>query len=155
MDKIKKFKENEKGSITMTVLFVMIFMLVVIGATYFSISNKSMDQNNKIKKISQEYNVTDEDMEQEYQKLINKLDIENYVKVGDYVNYNPIASDKNGTPIENKESLSYTSPTGTAMQHGNGYTSEELGGGQTFTASGDIKWKVLNVENGTIEEKVE
>lgn len=78
------------------------------------------------------------------------IDIADYIKVGDYVNYNPTISDKNGTQVESNK-LTYTSPTGSGTEHGNGYTSSEIGGGQKFTATANTKWRVLNIENGKIQ----
>ena len=77
------------------------------------------------------------------------VDISKYVGVGDYVNYNPTISDKSGTQVEASK-LTYTSPTGTGTEHGNGYTSTEEGGGQKFTATASTKWRVLDIENGTV-----
>lgn len=77
------------------------------------------------------------------------VDIAQYVKVGDYVDYNPTILDKNGTPVEENK-LEYTSPIGTGASHGNGYTSTEEGGGQKFTATASTKWRVLDIGNGTV-----
>ena len=77
------------------------------------------------------------------------VDIAQYVKVGDYVNYNPTISDKSGTQVEASK-LTYTSPTGSGTEHGNGYTSTEEDGGQTFTATADTKWRVLDIGSGTV-----
>ena len=76
------------------------------------------------------------------------VDISKYVGVGDYVDYNPTVSDKSGTPVEGSK-LTYTSPTGSGTEHGNGYISTEEGGGQTFTATASTKWKVLDIGIGT------
>ena len=77
------------------------------------------------------------------------VDISKYVGVGDYVDYNPTVSDKSGTPVEGSK-LTYTSPTGSGTEHGNGYTSTEEDGGQTFTATADTKWRVLDIGSGTV-----
>ena len=77
------------------------------------------------------------------------VDIAQYVKVGAYVNYNPTISDKSGTQVEASK-LTYTSPTGSGTEHGNGYTSTEEDGGQTFTATADTKWRVLDIGSGTV-----
>ncbi len=73
MKLIKRFKESEKGSITLMVLTAMIFLLVVITASYFAISNKSGNQDKKISKIAQQYRASDEDMDQEYTKTLNSV----------------------------------------------------------------------------------
>ena len=71
-------------------------------------------------------------------------DLSEYISVGDYIDYNPTVADKEGTAVEAGK-LTYTSPTGTGMSHGNGSSN------QTFTATSDTKWRVFNIENGTIE----
>lgn len=71
MSLIKIFKKSEKGSITLMVLTAMIFLLVVITASYFAISNKSGNQDKKISKIAQQYRASDEDMEKEYRDTLN------------------------------------------------------------------------------------
>ena len=163
MEIIRRFKKNEKGSITIMVLTAMLFMLVVITISYLSISNESIGQNKKISQISEQYQVTDEDMKQEYQKAINSLSVKDYVKVGDYVDYEPTIATKDGQKVDESQ-LTYTSPTGTIptdntgiITHGNGYTSAEEGGGQTFTAKANdgsetgVKWRVLSVSDNKIE----
>lgn len=67
-----------------------------------------------------------------------------FVEIGDYVAYNPMVSDKNGTLVESNK-LSYSSPRGSASEHGNGRSV------QNFTATADTKWRVLSIENGTVE----
>lgn len=73
MKLIKRFKKCEKGSITLMVLTAMIFLLVVITASYFAISNKSGNQDKKISKIAQQYRASTEDMNQEYTKTLNSV----------------------------------------------------------------------------------
>lgn len=144
MNIIKKFRKSEKGSITVMVLSAMLFLIGTITVSYFAMSNKSIDQNKKVSQIAKQYKASDEDMEKEYQKAVNNLKVEDYVKVGDYVDYNPTIASKDGTKVEESK-LSYTSPTGTASEHGNGKTE------QTFKATADTKWRVLSIKNGTVE----
>lgn len=73
MSWVRNFKKSEKGSITLMVLTAMIFVLVVITASYLAISNKSGNQDRKISKIAQQYRASDEEMEQEYQKALNNV----------------------------------------------------------------------------------
>lgn len=75
MSLIKIFKRSEKGSITLMVLAAMIFVLVVITASYFAISNKSGNQDKKISKIVQQYRASDEDMDQEYRDTLNNASL--------------------------------------------------------------------------------
>lgn len=144
MNIIKKFRKSEKGSITVMVLSAMLFLIGTITVSYFAMSNKSIDQDKKVSQIAKQYKASDEDMEKEYQKAVNNLKVEDYVKVGDYVDYNPTIASKDGTKVEESK-LSYTSPTGTASEHGNGKTE------QTFKATADTKWRVLSIKNGTVE----
>lgn len=78
-------------------------------------------------------------------------EITNYLKVGDYVNYDPLHTNFPGTNLVEANKLTYTSPTGTGASHGNGYTSNETGGGQTFTAKSEIKWRVLSITPEIVE----
>lgn len=144
MNIIKKFRKSEKGSITVMVLSAMLFLIGTITVSYFAMSNKSIDQNKKVSQIAKQYKASDEDMENEYQKAVNNLKVEDYVKVRDYVDYNPTIASKDGTKVEESK-LSYTSPIGTASEHGNGKTE------QTFKATADTKWRVLSIKNGTVE----
>ena len=144
MNIIKKFRKSEKGSITVMVLSAMLFLIGTITVSYFAMSNKSIDQDKKVSQIAKQYKASDEDMEKEYQKAVNNLKVEDYVKVGDYVDYNPTIASKDGTKVEESK-LSYTSPTGTASEHGNGYSE------QTFKATENTQWRVLSIENGTVE----
>lgn len=140
MNIIKKFrKKAKKGSITVMVLSAMLFLIGTITVSYFAMSNKSIDQNKKVSQIAKQYKASDEDMEKEYQKAVNNLKVEKYVKVGDYVDYNPTIASKDGTKVEENK-LSYTSHTGTASEHGNGKTE------QTFKATADTKWRVLSIK---------
>ena len=79
------------------------------------------------------------------------INISDYVQIGDYVNYNPIYTDVNKTQSVSSNLLTYISPTGSGDSHGNGYTSSEIGGGQTFTANSDIKWRVLSISSNKLE----
>lgn len=144
MNIIKKFRKSEKGSITVMVLSAMLFLIGTITVSYFAMSNKSIDQDKKVSQIAKQYKASDEDMENEYQKAVNNLKVEDYVKVGDYVDYNPTIASKDGTKVEESK-LSYTSPIGTASEHGNRKTE------QTFKATADTKWRVLSIKNDTVE----
>ena len=78
-------------------------------------------------------------------KIEEWIDIAKYVKVGDFVDYNPTITTKDGTtPVETSK-LSYSSPIGTATEHGNGNSV------QNFTATEKTRWRVLSIENGVVE----
>ena len=74
------------------------------------------------------------------------IDIAQYIKVGDYINYNPTVTTKDGQTAVEASKLTYTSQVGTATEHGNGNSA------QTFTATANTKWRVLNINSdGTVE----
>ena len=77
--------------------------------------------------------------------------IETLIKIGDYINYDPMYLDIAKTQRVDSSKLTYISPTGSGTSHGNGYTSSEDNGGQTYTANSDIKWRVLNISNNKVE----
>lgn len=52
---------------------------------------------------------------------------------------------KDGTTSVETSKLSYSSPIGTATEHGNGNSV------QNFTATEDTRWRVLSIENGVVE----
>ena len=78
------------------------------------------------------------------------IDLSEYLKVGDYVNYNPTIADKSGTPVEENK-LTYTSQTGNGTEHGSGYKYRGENTTQKFTATADMKWRLLSIENGTVQ----
>lgn len=75
MEGMKKWKESEKGSITMFVLTAMLFMLMILGISYFGISNKATSQNHKIENIGKEYQNSNEEMEQVYRETLNQVSL--------------------------------------------------------------------------------
>lgn len=146
MNEIKK-KRSERGSITLFTLVAMLFFITILILSYSRQISKMSVQKKQIEQIQEEYSVEGE-MEEAYNRALNDMSI---IKVGDYVDYNPTVTTKDGKTLVDESKLSYTSPTGTATEHGNGYTSAEEGGGQTFTANSDIRWRVLSIENGVVE----
>ena len=83
-----------------------------------------------------------------YGKLVEEFeDISKYVKIGDYVDYEPTKLDKNRTIDVDSSKLKYESKVGTAVEHGNGISN------QIFRAktSEELKWKVFNIENNKVQ----
>ena len=78
-------------------------------------------------------------------KIEEWIDIAKYVKEGDFVDYNPTITTKDGTTSVETSKLSYSSPIGTATEHGNGNSV------QNFTATADTRWRVLSIKNGVVE----
>lgn len=64
-----KLKEN-KGSITVLAVAVMIFILIILGIIFMGISNKSASQTKNINQIETEY---DANMDKTYKDTVEKL----------------------------------------------------------------------------------
>ncbi len=64
-----KLKEN-KGSITVLAVAVMIFILIILGIIFMGISNKSASQTRNINQIETEY---DANMDKTYKDTVEKL----------------------------------------------------------------------------------
>ncbi len=65
-----KFK-NQKGSVTLFVLISMIFFLIVLVSIYLSNVNREQAQVSEIKAIQDEYNVSTDEMKEEYENISN------------------------------------------------------------------------------------
>lgn len=65
--------KNERGSITLFVLVVMLFLMMAFVTSYTSIKNKQIEQEKQIKKIQNEYKV--QDLESEYRKALTEAGI--------------------------------------------------------------------------------
>lgn len=68
MKVLRKIKE-EKGSITMTVVAAMLFIISAVLIAYFSLSNQSNDQSKKTRQIADSYKVTNTDLVQKYKDV--------------------------------------------------------------------------------------
>lgn len=67
----KRLKNSEKGSITVFVLSTMIVIVGAVFSMYFSMVNKSNNQEKQLEKIESEYNQSNETMKQIYEDIIN------------------------------------------------------------------------------------
>ena len=74
MKVLRKIKE-EKGSITMTVVALMLFITTGISIAYFSLSNQSNNQGRKIRQIADSYKVTNSDLVQKYKEVYDGFEI--------------------------------------------------------------------------------
>lgn len=75
MDKISKdlIKKNEKGSITLFVIVVMLFFIIFAAGVYAFNTNKLSTQMKDIAKIQEEYD-SDENIDEIYDETIDRLD---------------------------------------------------------------------------------
>ena len=102
-----KFK-GQKGSVTLFVLISIIFFLIVLISIYISSGNKEQSQVSEIKAIQEEYNVSPEELQKEYQEIVNPDDgIYNisYILNGGTVSGNP------STYTEEDENITLNNPT--------------------------------------------
>ena len=72
MKVLRKIKE-EKGSITMTVVALMLFIITGIFIAYFSLSNQSNNQSKKIRQVADSYKVTNSELVQKYKDVQDNL----------------------------------------------------------------------------------
>ena len=65
-------KQKQRGSITLFVLISVLFFIVIAIATYTQISNKATAQEKELNNIEEKYEVTDDEIEDEYNEQIDK-----------------------------------------------------------------------------------
>lgn len=70
---LKDLKNNERGSITVLVLSTMLLVVGIIFIAYFSMMNKSSSQQAQLRKIQEEYEVSDSMMDQAYDENYDPL----------------------------------------------------------------------------------
>ena len=70
MEFIKKIGKSENGSITVYVLSTLMVVLLVTTTIYVALRNKTTTQIKQMDKINKEYNVTENDMQEAYDKAI-------------------------------------------------------------------------------------
>ena len=70
MEFIKKIGKSENGSITVYVLSTLMVVLLVTTTIYVGLRNKTTTQIKQMDKINKEYNVTENDMQEAYDKAI-------------------------------------------------------------------------------------
>lgn len=73
-----KYK-NEKGSITLYVLVAMLLMISVLTIVYMQINQRNNNQLKEISNIQREYQTNDSIMDDNYNEIIDKGDVEIYI----------------------------------------------------------------------------
>lgn len=63
--------KGEKGSITLFVFIVCMFIVIMLASFIMSIENKKQAQNKQIDQITQSYQSNEEEMEKAYSKALN------------------------------------------------------------------------------------
>ena len=112
MKVLKRMLKQEKGAITMTVLAAMLFITTVLVISYFSIFNLGSNQNRKIQQISKQYSVTDGELEERYNQILNNLDLNN-ISITQAKKINSIISKlKQNTTVFDEDGNSFVIPAG-------------------------------------------
>lgn len=75
--------KSEKGSITVYVLSCLLVLLMIAITVYVNMANKTTSQEKQVNKIQDGYSVSEDEMDEEYVKNADDLE------VGDTVTYNP------------------------------------------------------------------
>ena len=85
------------------------------------------------------------------------VNIADYIKVGQYVDYEPTKTDVNKTQAVEASKLTYTSPVGGysstegIITHGNGNSEQTLTAKENDGTSSGLKWRVLSVSEDKVE----
>lgn len=164
MNKKEKYL-RKNGGITLIVLVVTIIVLIILAGISI---NLILGENGIIKKAQKAKEKHEEAVQEEREQLdiayeqiesLNSDSLAANVKVGDYVNYTPKSGETitiyqgsyNGKTEGTFEDIATINEDGEAIANG------EIGSGynenQIFTVPADtsnIKWRVLNVENGVV-----
>ena len=106
MKVLRKIKE-EKGSITMTVVALMLFITTGISIAYFSLSNQSNNQGRKIRQIADSYKVTNSDLVQKYKEVQNNLNEVNTMSIDEVKSLENTMLSKETNTIVNDELGNY------------------------------------------------
>ena len=80
---MKKIKKDQKGSITLFVLVTCIFFLIVVLLANINIINKKNNQKKQVDQIIENYKVSSEELEKEYNGLYKETDVYVALKEGD------------------------------------------------------------------------
>ena len=147
---MKKF-EKESGSISVMVLVTILFIIVILSATFTVNSVQRKSQLLSQIQLKDTYEADLDKVDEIYDSLPggNWEELEDgsitngkiKVQVGDYVNYpNPTTVQVTGNGYSQTGYTSYASQTG--MSTADGYTADI---DQTYTLNSSTKWKVLGL----------
>ena len=151
-------KKENKG-ITLIALVITIIILLILAAIVINLTIGQRGILNRAEEAGRNYTKSAKEEDEKLSNFLKEADDiidgingeskplpENArakkVEIGDYVAYDPI------TDVEESK-LSYTSPVGTGLSHGNG--KHQIAEGQTFTATSGTKWRVLSKDETTGE----
>lgn len=127
--------KSDKGSITSFTLLSMLFFLVVVIAIYASVNTKIQKQEKEIKSVQDNYK--QENIDDIYGNTLNEKVglLATYVKVGDYVSYEPDAL--------NEANLN------TLKDNLNTYSGKSDSTINSTIKRDELKWRVLDVNKKT------
>ena len=64
--------KEEKGSITVFVVSMMVFMMTILGITYMNVLNKLTAEEKRIDRIQSQYRV--DNLDEKYQRAVENLE---------------------------------------------------------------------------------
>lgn len=135
----KKIKSN-KGSITSFTLLSMLFFLIVLIAIYSTVNTKVQKQEKELKAIKDNYK--QENIDDIYENTLNGKAglLATYVKVGDYVSYEPDALNESALNTLKTNLSTYSGKSDSTIN--------------SAIKRDDLKWRVLDVNKKTGEVRL-
>ena len=135
----KKIKSN-KGSITSFTLLSMLFFIIVLIAIYSTVSTKVQKQEKELKAIKDNYK--QENIDDIYENTLNGKAglLATYVKVGDYVSYEPDALNESALNTLKTNLSTYSGKSDSTIN--------------SAIKRDDLKWRVLDVNKKTGEVRL-
>lgn len=135
----KKIKSN-KGSITSFTLLSMLFFIIVLIAIYSTVSTKVQKQEKELKAIKDNYK--QENIDDVYENTLNGKAglLATYVKVGDYVSYEPDALNESALNTLKTNLSTYSGKSDSTIN--------------SAIKRDDLKWRVLDVNKKTGEVRL-
>lgn len=141
--KLKNKLKNERGSITIFVLTSMLFFLVILLSIYMNNVNKNTNINKNVKKIEEQYNVTDDDLEEAYKKALEKDKYPEPLLNSTNVNGNNILKNSDGIYQNFDGTDDQVFPVLSTAPINGGYNSD---GSNVLTVSATIKTDFTNLK---------
>ena len=143
---MEKFKNNTKGITLVALVITIIILLILAGITISSLTNtgifeKAKEARDKTANAAENQAKTLNEYEDELNKYISGTageKLADVVKVGDYVSYTP-------DTVSNTDTKYTTLISNLAT-----YSGSTANTTSTLTQEKDLKWRVLDVQNGQV-----
>lgn len=151
----------EDKAITLVSLVIAIIILIILAGISLRVTLGKNGLFNRAQQAKEEYsgavNIEQDELEKAEKLLNNSGSITGYVKVGDYVDYDPTKSNLEKTQDVEENKLKYESPIGGydealgKMTHGNGNSVQNFKAKPNDGTENGMRWRVLNVANDKVE----